>query len=477
MLKQIYELASGFIATIIGGAALLFSLPILFMNVNVFFDPAWVAIVICGYPFLYLAYSRLRYNKGITKISSAMLILIAMIAAIIIGELFAAGLVAFIMAIGGILEVKTVARAKKGVKALISLEPDEARLLLRDGEKVVPLAQVQNDDTLKILPGEFIPVDGVISYGSTTIDQTIITGSEGQPVDKKEGDVVYCGTVNCSNIIAIKATNVGSDSSLRKLIRLVNKAVEKKATTQLLVDKWAAWLVPIALLVAVITYFATGELIRAVTVAIVFCPCALALATPTAFVAAIGQATRYGIIIKSGAVLERINKVDTVILNTSSDVSDDTVNNMVETLKKDYVATAFYTQDVKQIESLQNEGRFVCMIGDGISDAEAIKKANVGITVGSMGSDSAIEVADIAIMSDDNTKFPYLKRLSNTTARLVIVNIFISSIISTIAIVLSVLGILNPISGVLVHNVGSVLVVLNAALLYDRKLAKVTKLK
>ena len=619
-LTNIFELFSSVRMTIIGGVFLAASLMLMLTSTYILLDPAWVAVVICGYPLLYLAIRRIIFNKGVMKISSALLITIAMIAAIFIDELFAAGQVAFIMAIGGILEDRTIERAKKGIKNLISLAPEKGRVIKNNKEEMILAEDIEKDDILRVLPGEAVPVDGEIISGNTSIDQSIITG-ESLPIDKTVGDNVFCGTINRFGSIDIKATKVGEDSSLQKLIRLVQEAENNKAPTQLIVDKWAVWLVPLALLIAVTTYLITQNIIIAVTIMIVFCPCALALATPTSIMAAIGQATKYGVIIKSGEALEKMGKVDIIAFdktgtlthgnlvvsdvvafdadmsekeilsltasveshsehplgkaivayakeqavtiktiedfamipgkgisayiggrrilcgnnayllendiniddNTAtvlaqlrrqgkatilvsyddkckgvialSDTLRDTAVSMVYELKKTNTDTVLLTGDnrqtadyfaeqvgiksiyaellpadkVERIQALQNEGRKVCMIGDGVNDAPALKSANVGVAMGSMGSDIAIEAADIALIGDDIAKIPYLKRLSNATVKLIFFNITISIIFNIVAIILSILGLLNPITGALAHNVGAVAVVLNAALLYDRK--------
>jgi heavy metal translocating P-type ATPase len=621
ILTRIYDTLSGLTAAIAGGAALAASLiVVVILKKEVPVDPAWAAVVLCGYPLLYLAIWRIIFNKGMYKISSALLISAAMISAIFIDELFAAGQVAFIMAIGGILEDKTIERAKRGIKKLISLVPEQGRVIIDGAEKMIPIGEVAQGDILRVLPGEAIPVDGEIVYGNTSVDQSIITG-ESLPIDKTAGDTVFCGTINRFGSIDIRAAKVGEDSSLQKLIRLVREAEENKAPTQKIVDRLAVWLVPAALLIALVTYFITRDIIRAVTVAIVFCPCALALATPTSIMAAIGQAAKYGIIIKSGEALERMGKVDTIAFDKTgtlthgrlvvsdvisfapgktdvdllaltasaeshsehplgkaivayaaeqgltiqpaenfvmlpgkgvsasvdnsavmcgsslwltengitfdseigsalerlrdqgkaavlvsqngecagivalSDTLRETAKGMVQELRKadtnailltgDHKQTADYfagqagiesvhaellpAQKVERIQQLQSEGHSVCMIGDGVNDAPALKSASVGVAMGSMGSDIAIEAADIALMGDDISKIPYLKRLSNVTVKMIITNITISIVFNIAAITLSILGLLNPVTGALAHNFGAIAVVLNAALLYDRK--------
>jgi len=312
MIKKVFDFLMGIPMTIVGGVFLSASLILMLLDIAIPIEPAWVSIVICGLPLLYLAISRIIYNKGISKISSALLISIAMIAAIAIDDLFAAGEVAFIMAIGAILEEKTAQRAKKGLKKLINLTPQQGRRILADDkEEMIKAEIIKKNDILRILPGETIPVDGEIIKGNTSIDQSVITG-ESLPVDKGIGDSVFCGTINHFGSIDIQATKVGEDSSLQKLIRMVQEAENNKAPMQRMADKWASWLVPVALLIAVITSMITQDIVRAVTVLVVFCPCALVLATPTAIMAAIGQATKHGVIIKSGDALERMGKVNCI---------------------------------------------------------------------------------------------------------------------------------------------------------------------
>lgn len=269
------------------------------------FDAAWIAILLCGVPIILEAVIGL---VTAFDIKADVLVSIALIASVFIGEDFAAGEVAFIMQLGGLLEELTVARARAGIEKLVHLTPRTARLLTDGGETIVPAEQVQVGALLCVLPGETVPVDGVITSGQTSVNQAVMTG-ESLPVDKSVGDEVSSGTVNQFGAFEMRASRVGEDSSIQRMIRLVQSADAGKAKIVGLADRWATWIVVIALTAAVLTWLATGEVIRSVTILVVFCPCALVLATPTAIMAAIGNATGHGLLVREGDALERLASV------------------------------------------------------------------------------------------------------------------------------------------------------------------------
>ena len=576
------------------------------------FDAAWVAIVLCGIPIVLEALIGLITAFDI---KADVLVSLALIAAVLIGEDFAAGEVAFIMQLGALLEDVTVARARAGIEKLVHLTPQTARLLLPDGENIVPAEQVRVGDRLRVLPGESIPVDGVITSGQTSINQAVMTG-ESLPVDKTVGDEVSSGTVNQYGAFEMRATKVGEDSSIQRMIRLVQSADAGKARIVGQADRWATWIVVVALTAAALTWLITGEIIRAVTILVVFCPCALVLATPTAIMAAIGNATRHGFLVREGDALERLaavrriafDKTGTLTYGTprvvavastlagldraglyalaagAEQLSEHPLGKAVvagyreensgeiapaesfemlpgrgvsavvdgrrvlagnpqlladhgvavspdaerqrlleegatmiyvavdgvfagylalsDTLRAESAATiaaleaagvrpVLLTGDhesaagaiaarlgirevragclpedkLQAIEGWQRDGVRVCMIGDGVNDAPALKKADVGIAMGGVGSDIAVEAADIALVDDEVKELPHLMALSRRMMTTIRINLTFSMGLNFLAIFLAMAGTLNPVVGALVHNAGSVAVILNSALL------------
>ena len=233
------------------------------------FDMARIAIILCGVPIILEAVIGL---VTAFDIKADVLVLLALIASICIGEDFAAGEAAFIMQLGGLLEELTVARA--GIEKLMHLTPQTARVLHGEGDEIIPAEQVRVGDRIRVLPGEGVPVDGVIVSGQTSINQAVMTG-ESLPVDKTVGDSVSSGTVNQLGAFEMEATKVGEDSSIQRMIRLVQSADAGKAKLVGVADRWATWIVIIALNAAALTWIFTGQIIRAVTILVVFCPCAL----------------------------------------------------------------------------------------------------------------------------------------------------------------------------------------------------------
>lgn len=202
------------------------------------FDMAWIAIVLCGVPIILEAVIGL---VTAFDIKADVLVSLALIASICIGETFAAGEVAFIMQLGALLEELTVAKARAGIEKLVHLTPQTARVLRNGKEEIIPAEQVKVGDHIRVLPGESIPVDGVIIAGQTSINQVVMTG-ESLPVDKTVGDSVSSGTVNQFGAFEMEAVKVGEDSSIQRMIRLVQSADAGKAKIVGIADHWATWI-------------------------------------------------------------------------------------------------------------------------------------------------------------------------------------------------------------------------------------------
>ena len=257
----------------LGGGSLLLSF---FAPAALPVNPAWLAILLCGAPIVREAAVGLftRFD-----IKADVLVSLALLASVAIGEIFAAGEIAFIMQLGSLLEERTVAKARAGIEKLVRLTPRTARRVTAAGEESIPAEAVAVGDRLRVLPGETIPVDGVVRAGQTSVNQAVMTG-ESLPVDKGPGDEVFSGTVNQFGSFEMEAARVGEDSSIQRMIRLVQSADAGKAKIVGLADRWATWIVVAALASAALTWLLSGQVIRAVTILVVFCPCALVLATP-----------------------------------------------------------------------------------------------------------------------------------------------------------------------------------------------------
>lgn len=579
------------------------------------FDPAWVTIVLSGFPILKGALAGLL-TRG--DIKSGVLVSLALIASVSVGEYFAAGEVAWIMMLGELIENRTVARSKEVIRQLVNLVPNVARVRRMGIDTEMPLENVMIGDIVIVRPGETIPVDGEVLSGRSAVNQSAITG-ESLPVEKQPGDEVYVGSLNQLGVLEIKATKVAEDTTLARVIKLVSQAEIEKAPLIRTADRWATWMVPTALLIAVGVYSFSGDLIRAVTILIVFCPCALVLATPTAITAAIGNAARKGILVKSGAALESADTINTLVFDKTgtitkgrpavsevrsfsflsendvlrlaataeknsehplarsiirkaekqdirfpnpdgfhyrlgfgvevmcgsleitvggrrlfeekginigtevqayiksreesgqivvlvasgnelvgtlaiSDMLREEAPATVQKLKKlnindiwmisgdnnaaamsvagkagitNYLAGQLPEDKVRAIRELKQLNRKVAMVGDGINDAPALALSHLGIAMGGIGTDVAIESSDVVLMSDDLNKVPQLFNLSRKTSAVIQQGIIASMLINLGAIVLASFGLLGPILGALVHNAGSVLVVANSARLIN----------
>lgn len=575
------------------------------------FNLSWVAIILCGLPIIKEAATCL-YEEF--DIKADVLVSLALIASVIIGEIFAAGEISVIMTIGALLEDLTVQKAQSGIENLVKLTPKQA-ITIRDNKEIMINADdIEIGDIVRVIAGETIPVDGVIIKGQGSIDESIMNG-ESLPVDKYVGDDVLSGTINQYSTFDIKATKTSQDSSLKRMIKLVKEADSKKAPIVSLTDKWATWIVVIALVSSIGTYLVTHQILRSVTILVVFCPCALVLATPTAIMACIGNASKYGILIKGGDVVERLSKIKNIafdktgtltygklsvveyksfnpeyddeallkilasveaysehplgkaiisyykenneelldiqnftvnpgkgitanlgeksilvgnlklikdvdinlnkdIINISeeftkkgctviylsidnkligyvalSDILREEAKEVISYIKSQKINPIMLTGDNKNsaqniasivgiddinpsllpedkmniIKNLEDSKSPTCMIGDGVNDALALKYSSVGISMGAIGSDIAIEASDIALASDDIKNIPYLLYLSKKTMKTIKLNVTFSLALNFLAIILAMTGILNPVVGALVHNLGSVFVILNSA--------------
>lgn len=268
------------------------------------------SLILGGYPILKSALKALF----IPDMNVNTLVSIAAISATAVGAYQEAATVLFIMLLGEFLEHLTVGKTRKAITSLIQIAPKTA-WVKRNGEEIqVPIEEVKARDVVIVKPGERIPVDGKIISGCGSINQSALTG-ESIPVEKGVGERVYCGTINESGSCEVESTQVAEDTKLAQIKRLILEAQSEKSSTQRTMDRFARYFIPSILAIALLTFFITKDPIRAITILIVACPCALVLGTPTAVVAAIGNAARQGILIKGGIYLEQLGRLKTLLMD------------------------------------------------------------------------------------------------------------------------------------------------------------------
>jgi len=272
---------------------------------------AMIGSLILGYPIIVTAVKDLR--RGNLSINE--LVAIAVLAAFASADYKTAGIVAFFMLTGEIIESRTAQGARDSIESLIKLTPTKARRLMKDGsEEEVAASQLAVGDVIRIRPGDNVAADGVIVSGQGSLNQATITG-ESLPADKKTGDEVFAGTQNLTSVLEIKVTRAGTDTTLGRVRELIIAAEQTKLPIQKIVDQYMGFYTPLVLVIGALVWAFTHDLSRVITVFVVSCPCAFILATPTAMVAALSAAARLGILIKNVADIELAAKINAFVFD------------------------------------------------------------------------------------------------------------------------------------------------------------------
>lgn len=569
---------------------------------------AMASLILGGYPIVKGAIKALL----IPDLNVDTLVSIAAISATVVQAYQEAATVIFIMLLGEFLEHLTVGKTRKAIASLIQLSPKTAWVRREDKEVQVPIEEVKAKEVVIVKPGERVPVDGTIISGCGSINQSMLTG-ESIPVEKGIGDRIYCGTINESGSCEIETTQIAEDTKLSQIKRLILEAQAEKSPTQRVMDRFARYFIPAILLIAFATFLITGDPIRAITILIVACPCALVLGTPTAVVAAIGNAARQGILIKGGVFLEQMGRLKTLLMDKtgtlthgrpkvveikafdgmdekevlywaaiaekrsehplarailekaeesdlhiphpesfenfrgkgvrvqwdaktiivgSSEMLKDQripipnsvkelfnakesegmtsllitldhrisgIISVADTLREKakatidkirqegvseiwmltgdshrvaerigkelgirYEAKLLPEEKVLRVKEWKKQGQVVAMVGDGVNDAPALAAADVGIAMGAVGTDVAIETADIALMTDELEKIPTAIRLSRKALRVIKQNLVFAIVFNTVLVLLSAQGWVSMILGAVIHQASSLLVILSS---------------
>ena len=410
------------------------------------------------------------------------------------------GMIITFVLTGRMLEEKAKDGTATSIRQLMGMAPKTAHIV-EDGEvREVPISTIDVGEVLEVRPGEKVPVDGeVISAESfmtpeaAYVDESMITG-EPTPAEKKKGSKVLAGTIPSQGKFRMRARQVGENTALAHIIRMVQEAEGSKAPVQRIVDKAALIFVPVVGIIAVITFFAwiliggtdmlPKAIISAVTVLVIACPCAMGLATPTALMVGIGKAADKHILIKDATALERMRNVDALVTDKTGTLTIPNKNvdftkadnlpledreklkpNAREAMEelqnesidvwmmsgdkeeaakywadkagiKHYQAKCVPTDKENLVKKLKEEGKTVAMIGDGINDTQALALADVSIAIGT-GTDVAMDVAQVTLMTDDLRALPYSVKLSKKTVHMIWENLFWAFIYNIICIPLA----------------------------------------
>jgi heavy metal translocating P-type ATPase len=550
------------------------------------------------------------------KITVNVFVTVALIATIAVGQFLSAALIVFIMAIVGAFESYTLDKAKKNIRSLLDFAPKMANVRRGTDEVAMLAAEVQTGDIVVIRPGERIPVDGIVTKGASSVNQAPITG-ESIPVEKALGSEVFSATMNETGHLEVRTTRVGEDTTLARIVHLVEGAQGTRAPIQGIADRFTTWFLPVVLVIAAIGYYLSRDVLVFVSILLVACPCAFAIATPTAVTAGISNMARRGILIKGGSFLELSGKLDTLLVDktgtftlgkpkvvevialpgyqeadvvllaatgekfsehplarsiltaaatrnitvpdpdefksetgmgiTARSGEHDLIIGKPEYLEKkgvllgeevqgsvtkqinrgrtvimvsrdaavtgliaiedeirpgtveaiaalrkmgvknivmltgdnekvakavstslgidSYQANLLPEQKLDVVRELQAKGQIVGMIGDGINDAPALAKADVGIAMGASGTDVAIETADVTLMKDDLWQFVDFVWMSKKVIRRIKINIGLSMVYNAIGLLLGVQALLSPITATIYQEAGCVSVIMSSTLL------------
>jgi len=248
------------------------------------------------------------------KITVNVFVAVALIATIAVGEFRPAAIIIFIMAVVGALESYTLDKNRRSIRNLLDLAPQTATVRSAKGEITIPVGQVQVGTVVVVKPGERVPVDGVVVAGASSVNQAPITG-ESMPVEKFKGSELFSGTLNLTGRVEARATKVGADTTLARIVHLVEEAQGIKAPIQNMADRFTVWFLPVVLVLAIIVFFVTGNVKTAVSLLLVACPCAFAIATPTAVTAGISNMARRAVLVKGGIFFELAGKIDALVVD------------------------------------------------------------------------------------------------------------------------------------------------------------------